>query len=176
MIMSRSGTVENLHTRLFAIEVNQECLFTNGRTDTLSFCQSPFSTDHVTFSSSDDEHGLWCSIVYDVLLFCGKLLKSSVRFVAKTRALLQYLAWYHPLPSQWHLLMILLTGSNYIFTVTTSLEQLRKQRLFITRLKQCIFGTMLLFTCKIGIWHENCLKYDFSNNILEKYLEFGYSI
>jgi hypothetical protein len=29
MIMSWSGTVENLHTRLLAIEVNQECLTTN---------------------------------------------------------------------------------------------------------------------------------------------------
>jgi hypothetical protein len=83
MIMSWSGTVENLHSRLFAIEVNQECLITNGRKTHHS--RTKVHLQLTTWLSSP----LTMSTDYDVLLFCGKLLKSSVRFVAKTRALLQ---------------------------------------------------------------------------------------
>jgi hypothetical protein len=73
MIMICSDTVEKLHTRPFAIEVNQEFLTTNGRTDTpfLSKVYLQLATRLATPKMHTD---------YDVLLFsAGKNFQSSVR-------------------------------------------------------------------------------------------------
>jgi hypothetical protein len=73
--MSWSGTVENFRTRLFAIEESGvfNYLITNDSKGTPFQSQDPVATEHVARPPMMHTE-------YDVLLFNGKKIQSSVRF------------------------------------------------------------------------------------------------